>query len=59
MPDTKTGREKKGKNKRAQLREQLAEREIETLDGDADEPALYADADADDDLLADELPADE
>ena len=58
MPDTKTGRERKGKNKRAQLRMQLAEREIETLDGDAEEePPLYADAD--DDLLADEPLTDE
>ena len=57
MPDTKDGREKKGKNKRAQLRMELAEREIETLDGDGDEPVL--DADADDDLLADDLPTDE
>ena len=68
MPDTKTGREKKGKNKRAQLREHLAEQEIESLDGDADEePPLYdADeelplyaADEEEDLLADELPDDE
>ena len=58
MPDTKTGREKQGKNKRAQLRMRLAEREIETLNGDAEEePALYADTA--DDLVADELPTDE
>ncbi len=57
MPDTKTGREKKGKNKRAQLRMHLAEQELESLDGD-EEPPLHA-ADGDGDLLADELPDDE
>ena len=58
MPDTKTGREKKGKNKRAQLRMHLAEQELESFDGDADEEPVLA-AHADDDLLADELPTDE
>ncbi len=34
MPDTKRGRERQGRKKREQLEEQLAEREIETLDDD-------------------------
>lgn len=62
MPDTKSGREKKGKNKRAQLRMHLAERELESLDGEEELPlsAEVTDGDADDaDLLADELPDDE
>ena len=57
MPDTKTGREKKGKNKRAQLRMHLAEQELESLDGE-EEPAVYT-ADGDEELLAEELPDDE
>jgi hypothetical protein len=32
MPDTKAGREKKGRNKRAQLETRMARREIDTLD---------------------------
>ena len=57
MPDTKTGREKKGKNKRAQLRMHLAEQELESLDAE-EEPTVYA-ADGDEELLAEELPDDE
>jgi hypothetical protein len=38
MPDTKTGRERNGRNKRAQLRRRLYEVEIESLDEDADLP---------------------
>ena len=55
MPDTKSGREKKGKNKRAQLTERLAKRDREMVDGETDEePPVFDDEDAD--LLADELP---
>jgi len=38
MPDTKSGRERNGRNKRAQLRQQLYEQELESLDEDADLP---------------------
>ncbi|XVH30360.1 hypothetical protein ACNS7O_08045 [Haloferacaceae archaeon DSL9] len=37
MPDTKSGREKKGRNKQAQIEAQLTRRELETLDAE-DEP---------------------
>jgi hypothetical protein len=33
MPDTKAGRERKGRNKRAQLEARLARREKQVLDG--------------------------
>jgi len=38
MPDTKSGRERNGKNKRAQLRQRLYEEEMDTIDDDADLP---------------------
>jgi hypothetical protein len=53
MPDTKTGREKKGLNKQHQLSERLTERELRALDRD-DEPPRWTDADGE--FLADELP---
>lgn len=37
MPDTKTGRERKGRNKRAQLESKLNARELELL-GERSEP---------------------
>lgn len=37
MPDTKDGREKKGRNKRAQLEHRLARREVR-MDETEDEP---------------------
>lgn len=37
MPDTKSGRERKGANKRAQLRRQLYGKELERLDADDEE----------------------
>lgn len=40
MPDTKSGRERKGLNKEAQLEHRLARREVRTLDRD-DEPPRY------------------
>jgi hypothetical protein len=38
MPDTKSGRERNGKNKRAQLRQRLYEEELESLDEEGDLP---------------------
>ena len=41
MPDTKSGRERKGRNKRRQLENHLARRE---LDADEEPPEPYAEA---------------
>jgi hypothetical protein len=41
MPDTKSGRERKGRNKRRQLENHLARRE---LDADDEPPEPYAEA---------------
>ncbi|MFB6256939.1 MAG: hypothetical protein ABEH58_09495 [Haloplanus sp.] len=38
MPDTKSGRERNGKNKRAQLRQRLYEEELESLDDEGELP---------------------
>ncbi|WP_253736485.1 hypothetical protein [Halohasta salina] len=38
MPDTKAGRERKGRNKRAQLESELNSRERELLDEPAEPP---------------------
>jgi len=38
MPDTKSGRERKGRNKRTQLEERLYEKELERLGEDATLP---------------------
>ncbi|MFC4358032.1 hypothetical protein ACFO0N_08745 [Halobium salinum] len=43
MPDTKNGRERKGLNKEAQLEHHLAEREVDTMGAEDDEPDLYED----------------
>ena len=43
MPDTKSGRERKGRKKREQLRRRLYQRELETLDTDEDLPEFGAD----------------
>jgi hypothetical protein len=53
MPDTKTGREKKGLNKQHQLAERLNERELRTLGRD-DEPPRWAGVDGE--FVADEIP---
>lgn len=53
MPDTKTGREKKGLNKEAQLVARLYERE---LAGDSGEPPTPKANDAE--FLTDDLPDD-
>jgi hypothetical protein len=55
MPDTKSGREKKGLNKLTQLDEHLNQRELRALDRD-DEPPRWEDVDGD--FVADELPDD-
>jgi hypothetical protein len=56
MPDTKSGREKKGLNKLNQLHERLNKRELRTLDRD-DEPPRWEDVDGD--FIADDLPDDD
>lgn len=48
MPDTKSGREKKGRNKRAQLEEELTQKEVGSVD--EQEPPRFENID--DDLLA-------
>ncbi len=45
MPDTKTGRERKGLNKEAQLERRLARQEVRTMGAD-DEPSRFDDIDA-------------
>ncbi|MFB6160101.1 MAG: hypothetical protein ABEJ61_02880 [Haloferacaceae archaeon] len=40
MPDTKSGRERKGVNKRAQLRERLYGKELERLEAEEEEEEL-------------------
>jgi hypothetical protein len=57
MPDTKNGRERKGRNKRNQLQERLYEREMEALDADEDLPPFEAGEDGQ--FLAEELPDEE
>ncbi|SDZ90681.1 hypothetical protein SAMN04488065_1145 [Haloplanus vescus] len=48
MPDTKSGRERNGKNKREQLRHQLYEAEMDSLDDDDDLPEFGEDLELDD-----------
>lgn len=55
MADTKSGREKKGRNKMAQLDMELASIEVDTLDAD-DEPPEPSAEDAP--FLTDEVPDD-
>lgn len=54
MPDTKSGRERKGRNKRRQLETELASREL-SMDGEDEPPTVDVD---DAEFLADpdELP---
>lgn len=56
MPDTKSGREKKGLNKLNQLDERLNERELRTLDRD-DEPPRWEGIDGE--FIADDTPDDD
>jgi hypothetical protein len=53
MPDTKSGREKKGLNKEKQLTEELYEKELSVLD-EEDVPLEFTDASGE--FIADELP---
>jgi len=55
MPDTKTGREKKGQNKRSQLTDHLVDRELAALDGEDEPPEPET---AEGEFLAEELPDD-
>ena len=43
MPDTKSGREQKGRNKRAQLENRLNKQELKTLGADDEPPEPEAD----------------
>ncbi|RMB23672.1 hypothetical protein [Haloplanus aerogenes] len=52
MPDTKSGRERNGKNKRQQLRQRLYEQEMESLNEDADLPEF---GEGEEDLATDEV----
>ncbi|MGQ4554564.1 hypothetical protein [Halobellus sp. GM3] len=54
MPDTKSGRERKGRNKRTQLQERLYEEEIEAVDTDEELPSFEPSSDRP--FVADELP---
>jgi len=54
MPDTKDGRERKGRNKRSQLQQELYEAELDALDDDEDLPPFEPTRDRP--FLADELP---
>ncbi|WP_435185003.1 hypothetical protein [Halobellus sp. EA9] len=57
MPDTKAGRERKGRNKRTQLQQELYEEEIDALDSDEDLPEFEPERDRP--FVADELPGEE
>lgn len=57
MPDTKSGRERKGRNKAAQLREALYERELTSFEDD-DDLVFLEDAGDSGEFIASELPDD-
>jgi hypothetical protein len=54
MPDTKSGRERKGRNKRHQLQEELYEAEVEAINDEAELPPFEPSRDRP--FVADELP---
>ncbi|MFC6874397.1 hypothetical protein [Halobellus marinus] len=54
MPDTKSGRERKGRNKRSQLQERLYEEEKEAVEADDELPPFEPSEDRP--FVADELP---
>lgn len=54
MPDTKAGREQKGRNKRSQLQKELYEAEVDAIDDDESLPPFEPSRDRP--FLADELP---
>lgn len=57
MPDTKNGREQKGRNKRSQLQEELYEEEIEAVEADEELPQF--EPSGDNPFVAEELPDEE
>ncbi|WP_175454531.1 hypothetical protein [Halobellus clavatus] len=57
MPDTKNGRERKGRNKRSQLQEELYEEEIEAVEADEELPPFEPSGDKP--FVAEELPDEE
>jgi hypothetical protein len=57
MPDTKSGRERKGLDKEAQLEQHLTERELEALERDEEEPPRHESVDSE--LLAEPGEVDE
>ncbi|MFC5973054.1 hypothetical protein ACFPYI_17100 [Halomarina salina] len=61
MPDTKRGRERKGRGKRHQLREDLYDRERDALDSDEelDFDSLLGEDPESDSLLDDSVPSDD
>jgi hypothetical protein len=54
MPDTKSGREKKGLNKQKQLARELYEKELSALEEERDLPFEFTDQSGE--FIADELP---
>ena len=56
MPDTKSGREKKGLDKERQLTEHLYERELDVLGEPGDEPPRFEGLDGE--FIAEEFPDD-
>lgn len=58
MPDTKNGRERKGRNKRNQLQESLYDEEMEALNTDDELPPFESERARGSEFLADELPDD-
>ncbi|WP_203229098.1 hypothetical protein [Halobellus captivus] len=54
MPDTKDGRERKGRNKRNQLQERLYDEEMEAIDADEELPPFEPSREKP--FVADELP---
>lgn len=57
MPDTKNGRERKGRNKKNQLQERLYSNEIEAVESDDELPPFEATPETP--LLTDDIPDDE
>ncbi|MFB6091534.1 MAG: hypothetical protein ABEK02_00825 [Haloquadratum sp.] len=54
MPDTKNGREQKGRNKRSQLQEELYEKEIEAVETDEELPPF--EPSTEEEFVAEEVP---
>ncbi|SFR35334.1 hypothetical protein [Halogeometricum limi] len=56
MPDTKNGRERKGRNKRNQLQESLYNDEMDALNTDDELPPFESEQTRGEEFLAEELP---